>query len=96
MDYSISDTLTLRGGFGFDESPSRPNFRSARIPDNDRNIYAIGASYSGLKHWQFDLAYNKFDVNDTAFERRGPVNDTLRGDIELSIDILSAGVTRRF
>jgi len=96
VDYKLSESLTLRGGYGFDESPSRPDFRSARIPDNDRNIYAIGASYNGWESWQIDVAYNRFDVKDTAFDRTGPVNDRLRGDVKLAIDILSASVTKRF
>ena len=56
-DYYYDDNLTLRGGIGYDESPThKPERRTYRIPDGDRYWISAGASYV-LDNWQFDAAY---------------------------------------
>jgi len=96
LDYDISRNFTLRAGCAFDESPVRPDFRTARIPDNDRNIYAVGASYKGIDGWQFDVAYNYLDVDTSNFDRTGPFNDHVLGVLTADVNLFSAGITKRF
>ncbi len=64
FDYFYSDHLTFRAGYMFDESPTSDEFRTPRIPDEDRNWFAIGATYEPNQHWQFDLGYTYILVDD--------------------------------
>lgn len=96
-DYALSDTWTLRGGVAFDDSPTQDAFRSARIPDNDRQIYAIGATWTPrASNWQVDLAYNRVEIDTTDFEQTGEFGDRLVGEVSGGVDILSVGFVRRF
>lgn len=56
-DYYYDENITLRGGLGYDESPThKPERRTYRIPDGDRYWISAGASYV-WRNWQFDGAY---------------------------------------
>ena len=56
-DYYYDENITLRGGIGYDESPThKPDRRTYRIPDGDRYWISAGASYV-WRNWQFDGAY---------------------------------------
>ena len=57
LDYYYDESITLRGGLGYDESPThKPERRTYRIPDGDRYWISAGASYV-WRNWQFDGAY---------------------------------------
>jgi len=95
LDAKLSDHWTLRLGYAADESPAQSAFRSARIPDNDRNIYAVGLGFK-TGHWTVDAAYNRLDVDTTAFVRVGPVGDRVTGTLNASADIFALSLTRAF
>lgn len=96
-DYRLTDDWTLRGGFAYDDSPTQDEFRSARIPDNNRQIYAVGASWAPQSgNWQVDVAYNRIEIDATGFEQVGDVGDRLVGEVSGSADVVTIGVVRRF
>ena len=98
-DVRVSPRWTLRGGVARDETPVNPEFPSARIPDNDRTFYALGATLAEVEllgPLQLDLAYTLIDVADTEFERRDAFGNTLRGTGRSRVHIVAAGVTKRF
>ena len=95
-DLALSEHWTVRAGYSRDEGAAPPESRTVRIPDNDRDIYAFGASYTGLKTWRFDASYNRFQFEDITFSRLGPAQDLVIGDIEADVDVFSFGVTKEF
>lgn len=95
-DYAVSSAWTLRAGYARDNTPSNPAFLTARLPDSNRNIYALGASYMGMPGWQVDLAYNRVDPKSVTLDQTGPFGDQLKGRINSHADIVSLGVTKRF
>ncbi|NWG47138.1 MAG: outer membrane protein transport protein [Alphaproteobacteria bacterium] len=95
-DWAVSPRWTLRAGFAYDTSPTQTEFRSARIPDNDRQIYALGASWTPDPRWQIDIAYNRVTLDDTAFDQTGDFGDRVRGTVQGHADVLSIGATWRF
>ena len=64
VDYYYSDKLTLRAGYMFDESPTSDEFRTPRIPDEDRNWFAVGATYKPTDKLQLDFGYTYILVDD--------------------------------
>jgi long-chain fatty acid transport protein len=53
----LSEAWTLRGGLAWDQSPVQDQFRTVRLPDNDRYWLAVGAGYRPSKSLAFDVGY---------------------------------------
>jgi long-chain fatty acid transport protein len=98
LAYRYNDFLKLRGGIGFDQSPVRGAFRTARIPDNNRRILAVGANYKVSKADSVDFAYQHLFFSDT------PINNNqlatgggqLIGTYDSQVNILSLQYNHNF
>ncbi|MAI90369.1 OmpP1/FadL family transporter [Ponticaulis sp.] len=95
-DYAVNDRLTLRAGYAYDETPVQPEDRSARIPDNDRQIFALGGSYDVNDFWTIDAAYNRVEIDETDFDQTGSYADQVMGVYSGHADVISVGVSRTF
>lgn len=73
IDYYYSDKWTFRAGYMFDESPTTTEFRTPRIPDEDRNWFAVGASYQYNDHLQIDAGYTYIIVDDAEINISTPI-----------------------
>jgi long-chain fatty acid transport protein len=96
VEYQIEPQWTLRAGIAFDGSPTQPEFRTARIPDNDRQVYAFGASWTPSDDWSVDFAYNRIEIDDTQFDHTGNFADRVIGEYTGHANVVSIGATRRF
>tara|TARA_B100000678_G_scaffold291050_1_gene305979 strand:+ start:771 stop:1301 length:531 start_codon:yes stop_codon:yes gene_type:complete len=96
FDYDISPGWTLRAGYAFDQTPVQPESRSARIPDNDRHVLAVGASWNASETWSVDLAYNRIEIEDVEFYQTGRFGDEVIGDYSGSADVFMLGVRKNF
>ncbi|HSS46468.1 MAG TPA: outer membrane protein transport protein [Burkholderiales bacterium] len=96
--YRYSDVLKLRGGVGFDQSPVRGAFRTARIPDNHRKILAAGANYKVSKAGSVDFAYQRLFANDAAINNNqlATGGGRLIGNYSLDVNILSLQYNHNF
>lgn len=63
-EYMINDRLTLRGGIGRDESPIAFQYRTPRMPDEDRTWFAIGATWAAADNWEITGAYTRIHIGD--------------------------------
>jgi long-chain fatty acid transport protein len=94
LDYQYSDQWTWRTGLAFDESPV-PNseHRTARLPGNDRTWVSLGASYMHSSTLSLDFGYSHLFIKDAKvdneLESGPPLNSTLKGEYEGSVDIVS-------
>lgn len=101
VNYHYSDTVKLRAGLAYDEEAIKDEFRTARIPGNDRKWLSLGASYQMSPASKFDIGYAHLFISDakidddqnTAIEG---FNGRVRGDFEGSVDILSMQYTHNF
>ena len=65
LDYYHNDNWTFRTGIAFDESPVKDaQYRTARIPDNNRWWTSVGVSYT-YENLQIDLAYSHMFVKSS-------------------------------
>ncbi len=62
-EYDINDAFTLRAGVGSDESPTNDTHRTPRLPDNDRMIYSIGASWNVSENLSVDAAFQRITID---------------------------------
>lgn len=64
-DYFATDTITLRGGLGYDQTPSNNAYRNVQLPDNNRYVVALGAHFQSTETLSFDLGWSHFFINKT-------------------------------
>jgi long-chain fatty acid transport protein len=103
-DFAVNDRLTLRAGVAYDPTPTPDAERTARVPDGDRWLYAVGATGKLSESTQIDaglayIAFSDSDVHhDTTFYGGTPaaVNTALRGVVIGKGYVMSLGVRTRF
>jgi long-chain fatty acid transport protein len=64
IEYEVSQPLLLRGGLAYDTSPVQDQFRTPRLPDNDRIWLSVGARYKPSPNWWLDFGYSYIWVHD--------------------------------
>jgi len=104
FDYVASDRLTVRGGIGYDPTPTRDTERTARIPDADRWLVSAGASVKATDKVTVDMgltyiAFSDSDIHsDRTFYAGTPAATTsqLRGTAEGGGVVASAGIRYAF
>ncbi len=104
VDYAMNNRLTLRAGVGYDQSPLNPTYRDTRVPDSDRMLYTLGASFKVLPNLTVDAsgAYVAFrgspTNNSTAFYAGTLAQTTVRevSDVGGNAKILSLGMRYNF
>ena len=102
VDYYYSDKWTFRAGYMFDESPTNDRDRTPRIPDEDRNWFAIGASYHPNDHLQLDIGYTHILIDDAEINLATPIangagTSNLVGEYEdPNVNILSLQAVYKF
>jgi long-chain fatty acid transport protein len=104
LNYHYSDTLKLRTGFAYDEEAISTQFRTVRIPGNDRKWLSVGASYSLSPASIIDIGYSHLFISDAKIndDQRVPVPPSptgkglVKGEYDGSVDILSMQYTHNF
>jgi len=96
VDYQYTDSLVLRTGMAYDESPV-PNTkrRTPRLPGEDRYWVSLGFTYLATSAISFDVGYSHLFIDDakihnTLESSQEGLNSTLNGEYEGDVDILSA------
>ena len=64
FEYDVSSAFTVRGGIGSDESPTNDTHRTPRLPDNDRMLYSIGASWNVSDNLSIDAAFQRITIDN--------------------------------
>jgi len=99
-EYDLSPEITLRGGIGFDKTPTHDTYRTPRLPDNDRTLYSIGASWNVSDNLSFDAAYQYIAIKKPAINL--PVDaaagntSTLVGRYSGHADLVGVSMQYRF
>ncbi|HAG62104.1 MAG: hypothetical protein CMF55_01935 [Legionellales bacterium] len=62
--YQLNDQWLLRGGLGYDQSPTKDGERDARLPDSDRYIVGIGATLKSSQRLLIDMGYQHVFMQD--------------------------------
>lgn len=103
INYHYSDAIKLRAGLAYDEEAIKDQFRTARIPGNDRKWLSLGANWKIAPASSVDVGYShlfisnaSIDDNQTAAIVGAPGNGRLTGSYDGSVDILSFQYTHNF
>ena len=80
-----------------EQTPTDPDFRSPRVPDEDRTTVALGASWTPRDALTVDAGYQHIFFKDAAIDQTGTGGDTLVGAYDdNAADLVSLGLTWRF
>jgi len=99
--YQATDVLKLRGGLAFDETPISDDYRTPRIPGEDRFWVSLGAGYQFTENINMDFAYAHLFVSDSKMQKtvanpEDTARGTVIGEFENSVDIASVQFTYKF
>lgn len=61
-DFKLNDSFTLRGGVGFDKTPTNNTDRTPRLPDNDRTLISIGGTWNASKALSVDAGFTRVEI----------------------------------
>lgn len=104
VDYTMNPKWTFRGGIAYDPTPTPNIGRSARVPDGDRILFTVGATYRPRTWLELDGAFAFVDlqrslINSNATAYAGtPVVTPIAYSAQISGDafIVSSGAKVRF
>jgi long-chain fatty acid transport protein len=81
--YKATDSAKLKFGIAFDRSPVRNEYRSPRVPDNNRLWLSLGGQWNAGSYGKFDLGYSYLYVLDPTISQPG-----LQGKYDASAHIV--------
>ncbi len=97
FEYYPTSRLTLRTGFAYDQTPIKSaEFRTPRIPDNNRYFVSVGCTWSVTDYLDLDLAYAHLFVQQPDAIFLDSQGHLLRGNYDASVDIVSTALTFRW
>lgn len=62
--YKVNDAAKLKFGIAYDRTPVRDEYRSARVPDNDRLWLSVGGQWNAGNYGKIDVGYSYLYVKD--------------------------------
>lgn len=102
LNYSVSPQLKLRSGIAFDEEAISAEYRTVRIPGNDRTWLSLGASWKAGTKTTLDISYAHLWIKDASIDddqtatTPTPSKGRLLGTYRGHADILSLQWTHQF
>lgn len=95
-EYKLSETITLRGGVAYDESPTSYGHRDVRVPDVTRKWLSFGLGWTPSEKTEFNFGYTHLFTNEPAINIVSATGSTLKGKYDVGGDILAASVNYKF
>ena len=98
VDYHYCKNLTFRTGLAYDQGAVKnPEHRTARVPDSNRWIASIGASYM-KGNWQLDLNYFHMFWSKARLNSRASTTGqtVIQGTYKTQINSIGLGVQYHF
>lgn len=95
-DYKLSDTLTLRGGLAYDETPTSLATRTPRLPDENRRWYSIGLTWNMSEQIEISAAYTRIEPDTPKIDLVDSTGHALSGDFDSSVNLIGVSGQYRF
>jgi long-chain fatty acid transport protein len=98
VEHQLNPSWLLRAGVAYDNTPVQDEYRTPRLPDEDRTWLALGFRYQPEQNapWWIDVGYTHIWIDDAKSELQDPQRGTLLGKYEADIDIIAAQVSFRY
>jgi len=96
-NYYPTDTIILRGGIGYDQTPVQNAFRNVQLPDNDRYAIALGGHFKATKTVGLDVGWTHVFIKQDNINPPAQVNGaetvSTNGHVSGGADVFSTQVT---
>lgn len=96
-DYHVTDTIILKAGLGYDETPVQNEYRNVQLPDNDRYVAALGGHYQASKAIGVDLGWNHVFIHKAHVspptQITGDQQAVTNGSVTGGADVYAAQIT---
>ena len=87
--HRYNDTWKARVGLAFDQSPVSDQYRTPRIPDNDRTWLALGGQYKVSTESMLDFGYAHLFVKDSSLNQPVATGVNVVGTYKNNVNIFS-------
>jgi len=94
--YQLNKEWVLRTGLSWDQSPTNNTDRSPRIPTGDRTIFSMGAGWTPVKNWTFDVAYSYLKEKKVTVSDTNALGQSYNARYDNSANGFGVGATYRF
>lgn len=99
-NYHYNEAIKLRAGLAYDEEAMSDQYRTARIPGNDRKWLSFGANWKVTPSSSLDFAYAHLFISNASIDDNRIANlkgeGRLTGTYEGDVNILSAQYNHTF
>ena len=99
-EFDLSDAFTIRGGVAQDESPTNDTHRTPRLPDADRMLYSIGATWNMSESMSIDAAFQRITIDsptiNLAVDAAAGNTSTLVGEFDGHANLFGVSMQYRF
>ncbi|TDB29485.1 hypothetical protein ATCM_18595 [Stenotrophomonas sp. ATCM1_4] len=95
-EYKLSDTLTLRGGVAYDQSPTSNEHRDVRVPDVTRKWLSVGLGWTPSERTEFNFGYTHLFTDEPSINLVSATGSTLKGKYDVGGDVLAASINYKF
>jgi long-chain fatty acid transport protein len=104
VNYHYTENLKLRAGLAFDEEAIDSQYRTTRIPGNDRKWLTLGAGWMATPNTKLDIGYAHLFISNASIhdDQSTPVSPSpvgkgaVIGDYKGSVNMLSVQVSHNF
>lgn len=94
--YQLNPQWVLRTGLAYDETPIKDEYRSVRVPSDDRIIFSLGAGWTPTPDLTVDVAYSYIHESDAEISQEEENRGTYEADFENTAQAFGAQLTYRF
>lgn len=96
-DYYPIDSVILRAGVGYDQTPVKDNLRNVQLPDNNRYVVALGGHFQATKTVGLDVGWMHIFIQTANITPPPQVNGgetvSTNGQVHGGADVFSGQVT---
>lgn len=69
-EYALTDSVDLRAGYVYDQSPINDTYEDFAVPCSDRQIVTVGAGWKVDQNWVLDVFYGYLWMTDRHYDAR--------------------------
>lgn len=95
-EFDLSPAFTLRAGLGRDETPTHDENRTPRLPDNDRTLLSVGATWHATSNLSVDAAFMRVNLKEAPIHSVSSTGTLLTGKVEGHANIFGIGASYKF
>jgi len=95
-EYKLNESVTLRGGFAYDQTPTTHKYRDVRVPDDNRKLLSLGLSWAPNENAEYNFGYTHLFVNAANVNTVNGTLNRAHGHFKVNGDVFAASVNYKF